>query len=84
MCRPLACGLTLLLKCRCFQAEAGRLVDAEHEVHVLNSLAYGTLQQIVDAGGDEQFVAVFLYIDKRLVGVHHLLQVDGLVAVVGK
>ena len=84
MCRPLACGLTLLLKCRFFESETCCLVDAEHEVHILNSLTYSTFKQVVDAGGDEQFVAVFLYMDKRLVGVHHLLQVDGLVAVVGK
>ena len=47
-------------------------------------MAYCALQQVVDAGGDEQLAAVLLDMDEGLVGVDYLLQVDGLVAVVGE
>ena len=67
-----------------FQTEACGLINAEHEVHILNGLAYCTFQQVVDAGGDEQLAAVLLDVDERLVGVDHLFQVDGLVAVMGE
>lgn len=35
-----------------------------------------TFQQVVDTGNDEQFVAVLFQVDKTLVGIDHLLQVD--------
>ena len=41
-------------------------------------------QEVVYAGRDEQLTAVFLNVDECLIGVHHLLQVDGLVAIVGE
>ena len=50
----------------------------------MDGLAYCTFQEVVDAGGDEQLAAVLLDVDERLVGVHNLLEVDGLVAVVGE
>ena len=68
----------------CLQSKTCGLVNAEHEIHVLDGLADGTLQQVVDTGSDEQFVAVFLDMYQCLVGVYHLLQVDGLVAVMCK
>ena len=74
----------LILECRCFQLQARCLVEPEHQVHVLYGLAHGSLQQVVDAGSDEQFVAVFLAVNQRLVGVHHLFQVERLFAVVGE
>ena len=66
------------------ELQSSGLVETEEEVHVLYSLTDGTLQEVVDAGGDEQFVAVLLTVDKRLVGVDHLLEINGLVAVVGE
>ena len=60
------------------------LVNAEHEVHVLDGLADGTFQQVVDGRGDEDFAFEAVNVYQCLVGVHHLLQVDGLVAVVGE
>ena len=72
------------LECRSLQAKTGGFIDAEHDVHVLYGLAYGTLQQIVDTRSNQQLVVVLLHMDETLVGVHHLLQVDGLVAVVGE
>ena len=50
----------------------------------MDGLSAGTLQQVVDAGNDEQLVAVLLQVDEALVGVHHLLQVDVLLHDVGK
>ena len=50
----------------------------------MNGLAAGTLQQIVDAGDDEQLVPVLLQVEEALVRVHHLLQVDVLVNEEGK
>ena len=67
-----------------FQFQSGGLVDAEHDVHVLHSLSDGSLEQVVNADGDEQFVAVLVAVDEGLVGVDDLLQVDGLVGVVGE
>ena len=64
--------------------EACSLVYSEHEVHVLDGLAYGTLQQVIDARGNQQLLAVFLYMNQRLVSVYYLLQVEWLVAVVGE
>ena len=76
--------LAVCLESTGFQPQSGGLVDAEHEVHVLDSLADGALQQVVDAGGDEQLLTVLLDMYQRLVSVHHLFQVNGLVAVVGE
>ena len=36
----------------------------------------GTLQEVVDARYHKQFVIMLLQMDKALVGVYHLLQVD--------
>lgn len=65
-----------------FQPKSGALVDTEHQIHVLNSLAYSTFQQVVDGRGDEELVAIFLHMHQRLVSVYHLLQVNRLLAVV--
>ena len=45
----------------------------------MHGLAAGALQEVVDAGDDEQFVPMLLQVEEALVGVHHLLQVDVLV-----
>ena len=40
------------------------------------SLSAGTFEQVVDARGDEQHVALLLQVYKALVGIDHLLQID--------
>ena len=42
----------------------------------MDSSTAGTLQQVVYARYNEQFVIMLLQMDKALVGVHHLLQVN--------
>ena len=42
------------------QAEARVLLEAEHEVHVLHGLARSALEQVVDAGRDEELVGMAL------------------------
>lgn len=61
------------LECVCFEPEAGFLINAEHEVHVLYCLAYGALQEIVDDAGDDCLVAKLIDVHKCLVGVDYLL-----------
>ncbi len=61
-----------------FQTEAGGLVDAEHEVHVLHGLTDGTFQEVVDTGGDKQLVVEGIDVDETFVGIHHLLEVERL------
>ena len=41
----------------------------------MDSSTAGTLQQVVYARYNEQFVTVLLQMDEALVGVHYLLQV---------
>ena len=67
------------LKSTRLQPQSYRLFEVEHQVHVVDGLAAGTLQQVVDARDDEQLVAVLLQVDEALVGVDYLLQVDVLV-----
>ena len=64
---------TVILESGCFQ-----------QVHVLYCLAYCTFQQVVNGRGNQYltFKAVDMY--HGLIGVHHLFQVDGLVAIVGE
>ena len=79
---------------RCLQLESVGLVDIvlgfaallvrEHQVHVLHRLTYGSLQEVVDGRGDEHLTLEAVHVHQCLVGVHHLLQVDGLVAIVGE
>ena len=64
------------LKSTRLQPQSYRLFEVEHQVHVVDGLATGTLQQVVDARDDEQLVAVLLQVDEALVGVDYLLQVD--------
>ena len=45
--------LAVCLESAGFQPQSCGLVDAEHEVHVLDGLADGSLQQVVDGRGDE-------------------------------
>lgn len=66
------------------QAQTGGFVQAEHEVHVLHGLAHGTLQEVVDGRGDENFPVETVDMHQGLVGVDHLLQVDGTVGIVGE
>ena len=42
----------------------------------MHGLSAGTFQQVVNARDDKQLVAVFLQMDKALVGVYHLFQVN--------
>ena len=72
------------LKCRCFKSQACRFIEVEHDVHVLHGLTYGTFQEVIDARGDEQLIAVLLDMHQCLIGVHHLLQIYWLVAIVGE
>ena len=48
------------LERRRFQSQPHRLLQVKHQIHVVNGLAAGTFQQVVDAGDDEQLVAVLL------------------------
>ena len=52
------------------------LFQVKQKIHVVNSLTTGTLQQVVDAGGDQQFVANLLQVDQTLVRIHHMLQIQ--------
>lgn len=52
------------------------LGKTEEQVHIVYSLSACTLQQIVYYRGYKQFVAVLLKVDKALVGVYNLLEVD--------
>ena len=62
----------VFLECRCFERQTAALVESEHDVHVLHSLSYGTLQQIVYAGryehgvrGMKVYVSKLKRLDKR-------------------
>ena len=66
------------------QSETGCFIDTGHQIHVLYGLANGTLQQIVDSRRDEYLALEGIDMHQGLIGVHHLLQVDGLVAVMGE
>ncbi len=46
------------LEGRGFQAEAGGFREGEQEVHVLDSLAGGAFEEIVDDGGDDELAVV--------------------------
>ena len=72
------------LECGGFQLQSSRLVDAEHEVHVLYGLTNGAFQKVVNAGGDKNLALETVDMYQCLVGVHHLLEVDGLVAVMSE
>ena len=65
-----------VLESRSLQSESGRLIDAEHNVHILYSLSYCSLKQIVNAGCDQQLVVDDVGMDKRLVGIDYLLQIS--------
>ena len=69
------------LECGRFQAQTGRFVQPEHEVHVLHGLPAGAFEQVVYRGRDQQFIAELIHVHQGLVGVDHLLHVDGLVHV---
>ena len=71
-------------ECRWLQPQPYRFLQIEQQVHVVHGLSAGTFQQVVDAGDDEQLVAMFFQVEKAFVGVDHLLQVDVLVHHVGK
>ena len=73
-----------ILEGGCLQTETGVFGQSKHDVHVLDSLPHGSLQQVVDDGGDDEFVTELFAMYQTFVGVHHLLQVDSLVAVVGE
>ena len=45
------------LECVCFESESSFLVDAEHQVHILHGLAYGSFEEVVDDAGDDSLVA---------------------------
>ena len=74
----------MYLKCRRLQFESCCLVNAEHDVHVLDGLANSTFQQVVNGRGDQHFVAVFLHMYQGLVGIHHLFQIYWFVTIVGE
>lgn len=52
------------------------LIKPEHEIHVLYGLPAGTFKEVVDGAGDEQFVVELLNVNKRFVGIDHLLEID--------
>ena len=55
------------------------LVHTEHNVHVLESLAYGSLQQIVYYGSDYYLLPEDINMDEGLIRIDHLLEVKRLV-----
>lgn len=75
---------SLDLECGSFQPQSCRLFDTEHQVHVLYCLPDGSFQEVVDGGGDKYLSVEAINMHQCLVGVHHLFQVNGLVAVMGK
>ena len=64
--------------------ESGVLWKLEHKVHVLDSLSHGSFQQIVDNGGHKHAPLANVNVHQALVCIHHLLEVDGLVAHMGE
>ena len=75
---------TFPLESSCFQSQSHCLLHAKHDVHVLHRLSDGAFQEVVDGRGYEQLVAKLVAMYERLVGVHHLLHVDGVVHIVGE
>ena len=67
-----------------FQLQSQFFLHSKHNIHILHRLSHSTLQKVVDAGSDEELRAVLLAVDKTLVGVDHLLEVDRLVDVMGE
>ena len=74
----------IILEGRCLEVESGTFIDAEHDVHVLYSLTDCTFEKVVNHAGNNDFLAKDFYVYESLVCVHHLLEVESLVAVVGK
>ena len=63
------------LECRGLECEAGTLVKAEHEVHILHCLTGSALEEIVDYADDKQLIALFYELYERFVGIDDLLEV---------
>ena len=59
------------------ELQAGCFLQSEHEIHVLHGLPRSALEEVVDAGGHEELVAMALGMDEAFVGVDDLLEVDG-------
>ena len=53
-----------------------RFIQAEHQIHILDGLAAGALQEIVCHGMDGKLAAHFLQENKALVCIDDLLEVD--------
>ena len=77
-------GKFCLLKCRSLEVQACFLVNAEHDVHVLHSLTYSSLQEIVDHACHYDLATKHFSVHNGFVGVDHLLEVWCLVGIVGK
>ena len=69
-------GCTVSSICCSLEVKACGLFEVEEQVHVVYRLSAGALEQVVDAGGDEEHVAVLLQVDEALVSVDDLLQVN--------
>ena len=65
-------------ECRRLHGEAGSFLEAEEQIHGVDRIAGGSLQQVVDHGSDEQFAVHFVEMDDALVGVDHILQIGNL------
>lgn len=66
------------------ELEAGALVEAEEEVHVVDCGAGAAFEEVVDSGCDEEFVADALQMDEAFVGAGHVLEVGAAVDEVGE
>ena len=66
---------SLLLEGGGLEAKACSLGEAENQIEILDGLAGGTFQEIVNRGYDKEFRAVFFKRYDSLVGVDGLLQV---------
>ena len=69
-------GEFYILECTWFQTQTNCFFKIEHEIHVVNRLTAGTLQQIVYTRDDHQLVAMLFQMNQTFVGVYHLFQVN--------
>ena len=56
-----------------------RLFQTEKKVHIVDCLAAGSLQQVVDHRNDKQLVFMLLQMNQALVRIHYLFQIRVLV-----
>ena len=73
-----------LLERTCLKFKTRFLINAEHEVHVLDCLTDSAFEEVIDTRSDEELAVDLLTVDESLIGVDHLLEVEGLIDIMGK